>query len=233
MKSSDNGSSEERTNEFEKRVLSVSQLLYPYVKQRLRVAENRGILPRNMFQSTEIINEIILSIYERKERENLEVKSLRISMFDLANKKLLHLLENEKWHKDIISTKFILEEELKQLEENFTAEADEDLIMNEDLDDISYHQNDREQPDLPYDAVQDNVLTLLEIQDSSYFKNKYNKNLLRRMYRKLPLQTSNVVDLYLLGKLNLQEIAVILDLNMVEVKRIIEFVKENFKKGMN
>lgn len=233
MKSSDNGSSEERTNGFEKRVLSVSQLLYPYVKQRLRVGETRGILPRNMFQSSEIINEIILNIYEKKDHEDLDIKSLRMMMFELANNKLLRLLENEKWHKDTISTKFILEEELSLLEENFTAEADEDLIMNEDLDDISYQQSDREQPVLPYDAVQDNVLSLLEIQDSSYFKNQYNKNLLRRMYRKLPLPTSNVVDLYLLGKLNMQEIGVVLDLEIVEVKRIIEFVKENFKKGMN
>ncbi len=54
-----------------------------------------------------------------------------------------------------------------------------------------------------------------------------------RMYKMLPLQTSNVVDLYILGKLNIQEISNILDVNIIEVKRIIDFVKENFKKHIN
>ena len=49
----------------------------------------------------------------------------------------------------------------------------------------------------------------------------------------LPLQTSNVVDLYILGKLNIQEISSVLDVDIVEVKRIIAFVKENFKKHIN
>ena len=49
----------------------------------------------------------------------------------------------------------------------------------------------------------------------------------------LPLQTSNVMDLYILGKLNLREISNILEVDILEVKRIIEFVKENFKKYLN
>jgi hypothetical protein len=41
------------------------------------------------------------------------------------------------------------------------------------------------------------------------------------------------VDLYVLGKLNLQEIASILDLEIIEVKRIIDFVKDKFQKHLN
>jgi hypothetical protein len=53
------------------------------------------------------------------------------------------------------------------------------------------------------------------------------------MYKLLPLQTSNVVDLYILGKLDIQEISLILNVDIIEVKRIIDFVKENFKKHIN
>jgi DNA-directed RNA polymerase specialized sigma24 family protein len=233
MKNFKDNVSANKTNEFEKRVLSITHLLHPYVKQRLRVAENMGILPKNMFQSNEIIDEVILQIYEKENHIEIEAKELRILMFEGVNTKLMHLFEDEKWHKKTISTKFVLEEELKQLEENFTIDADNDYIMKEELDDISYHQNNHENAFLPYDSAEENVLSFLEIKDNAYLKNQSNRLTIRGMYQKLPLQTSNVVDLYLLGKLNIQEIAIILAIEIVEVKRIIEFVKENFKKRIN
>lgn len=233
MKSFEGKSTRGKSNEFEKRILSTTHLLQPYVKQRLRVAENMGILPKNMFQGNEIIDEVVLLVYEKNNYEELDAKTLRIFMFEQANKKLKDLFEDEKWHKKNISTKFVLEEELRQLEESFTVDAGNDLIMNEELDDISYHQNDHENAYLPYDSAEENVLSFLDIQDTSYLRKQSNRLTIRSMYQKLPLQTSNVVDLYLLGKLNMHEISIILDIEIVEVKRIIEFVKENFKKYIN
>jgi len=233
MKSFDDKLTGDKSNEFEKRILSITHLLQPYVKQRLRVAENKGILPKNMFQCNEIIDEVVLLVYEKEKHEEIGAKALRIFMFEKSNKKLIDLFENEKWHKKSISTKFVLEEELRQLEESFTVDGGNDLIMNEELDDISYHQNDHENAYLPYDSAEENVLSFLDIQDSSYLKKQSNRLTIRSMYQKLPLQTSNVVDLYLIGKLNMHEISVILDIEIVEVKRIIEYVKENFKKYIN
>lgn len=233
MKTFEDKMSANKTNEFEKRLLSITHLLHPYVKQRLRVAQNMGILPKNMFQSNEIIDEVILHVYERENHEEIEAKDLRILMFEEANINLMDLFEDEKWHKKTISTRFVLEEELKQLEESFTVDGGNDFIMNEELDDISYHQDNHEKAYLPYDSAEENVLSFLDIKDSAYLKNQSNRLTIRSMYQKLPWQTSNVVDLYLLGKLNLQEIAIILAIEIVEVKRIIEFVKENFKKRIN
>ena len=217
----------------DKKTLSIVHLLHPYVKQRIRVGENLGIFPKNMYRSNGIIDEVVLKVYEKGLQEDVDTDELRMIMFDLANGNLKTLFENEKWHKNSISTKFILEEELKQLEENFTMDAGNDLIMNEELDDISYHQNDHERPELPYDDAQDNVLAFLEINDAVLFENYKNKNMLEKMYDLLPVQTSNVVDLYILGKLNLQEIATILQIEIVEVKRIIDSVKETFKKHLD
>jgi len=222
-----------KNSSFEKKTLSIVHLLHPYVKQRLRVGENLGIMPINMFKTNEIIDEVLLSIYENETNKNIETSELRLLMFELTNKKLQGLFEDEKWHKRSISTKILLDEELKQLEENFTVDAGNDLIMDDELDDISYHQNDHELHTLASDGSQENVLELLDIEDTSVFDNKENKNLFDRMYKMLPLQTSNVVDLYILGKLNIQEISHILNVNILEVKRIIDFVKENFKKHIN
>ncbi len=221
-----------RSINLDKKTLSIIHLLHPYVKQRLKVGESYGILPKNMFQSNGIIDDVVLSIYESKIHHKLEWEELRLLMFDKANKKLANLLENEKWHKKSISTKEILEEELKLLEENFTIDGGMDLIMNEELDDISYHQNDHDHHFLTNEESHENVMTFLGIKKNSVNEFKSRRNILQGMYDNLPLQTSNVVDLYVLGKLNLQEIATILDADIVELKRIIQFVKENFRKRL-
>jgi len=223
-------------NNFEKnsdkKILFIVHLLHPYVKQRIRVGENLGIFPVNMYQSNGIIDGIILNIYENDMHNEMDIDQLRIMMFDLLNTKLNSLFENEKWHKKSVSTNIILEEELKQLKEEFTVDAGNDLIMNEELDDISYHQNDQNK-ELPYVDAQNHVLTFLDINNVAEFKSNNKEATLSKTYYSLPISTSNVVDLYLLGKLNMQEIANILQIEIVEVKRILDFVKEKFKKNIN
>jgi hypothetical protein len=229
MKNSNNNRS--RQNQ-DKKTLTVVHLLYPYVKQRIRVGENLGILPRNMYKSNEIIDEVVLEIYEQGIQNSMDTDDLRINMFEKANTKINLLLESEKWHKDSISTKVILEQELKQLEENFTMDADNDYVMNEDLDDISYHQNNKQNAELPYDDAEEGMRTLFGIENFKQVEDWNDRRVLRKLYYKLPLNSSNIIDLYVLGKLSFQEIASILKMDILEVKQIVSFVKENFKKWL-
>ena len=217
----------------DKKTLSLVQLLHPYVKQRIRVAENLGIFPRNMFKTNEIIDEIVLQVYEEGLQNSLDQDDLRIAMFRMACERMNQLMESEEWHKDSISTKLILEEELRQLEENFTMDADNDLVMNEDLDDISYHLNDKEAPSLPYDDKEEGVKIFLGLEQLEQNGFGRHRKQLRRLYYKLPLATSNIVDLYILGKLSFAEIATILNNEISEVKEIVNFVKETFRKQLD
>ena len=216
----------------DKKTLTIIPLLHPYVKQRIRVGENQGILPRNMYKSNEVIDEVVLEIYEQGLQKSNENEALRMIMFEKVVRRLNLLFESEEWHVDSISTKIILEEELKQLEENFTMDGDNELVMNEDLDDISYHQNDKENTTLPYDEAEEGMRSLLGPEIAKQVVDWDDRKSLRKLYYKLPLNSSNIVDLYVLGKLSYQEIAWILKIDILEVKQIINFVKENFKKQL-
>jgi len=214
----------------DKKTLSTVQMLHPYVKQRIRVAENLGIFPRNMYKSNEIIDDVVLQVYEQGLQEKLDRDDLRIAMFELTFEKLNQMMESEEWHKNSISTRLILDQELKQLEENFTMDADNDLVMNEDLDDISYHLNDKGTPSLPYDDQEEGVKVLfgLNLDEQKLFQ-EHRKHI-RKLYYKLPINTSNIVDLYILGKLSFSEIASVMKTEIAEVKEIMNFVKETFRK---
>ncbi len=154
----------------EKKTLTVVHLLHPYTKQRIRVGEILGFFPKNMYKSNEIIDEVVLETYETGIHKTKDTDELRLAMFAMLNERIIALFKSEEWHKDSISTRYILEEELKQLEENFTVDADNDFIMNEDLDDISYHQNDSESKKLPYDDSEEGVKTFLGLDQIDKYK---------------------------------------------------------------
>jgi len=219
-----------RPKSLDKKVLSIISILHPYVKQRLKVAESLGIIPKNMYRSNEIIDDVVLEIYENKTDKKIDINQLKLMMFSILNKKLFKLFKNEEWHKNSISIKILLDEELALLEEKFTIDSGFDLIMNEELEDISYHQHDGEPHLLESDAIQFDIADFLDLKDKSFFKDKGKQNLVLKMYGELPLQSSNIVDLHVLGKLKLDEICKILVLHITEVEKVITFVKDNFRK---
>ncbi|MDN3642677.1 hypothetical protein QWY87_08210 [Lutimonas halocynthiae] len=216
----------------EKKTLTIVHLLHPYSKQRIRVGERLGYFPRNMYKSSEIIDEVVLEVYEKGLHKSKDAEELRMAMFAFLNTRMSALFKSEAWHKDSISTKLILEEELKQLEENFTSDAGNDLIMNEDLDDISYHQQNGGPKELPYDESEEGVKTFLGLDQIKTFQEKSDRNALRKVYYKLPVNTSNIVDLYILGKLSFHEIASILNMEVSEVKEIVNSVRETIKNQL-
>jgi len=217
----------------DKKTLTIVHLLHPYSKQRIRVGEKLGYFPRNMYKSSELIDEVVLEIYEKGIHKTKDTEELRMAMFGLLNDKMSALYKSEAWHKDSISTKLILEEELKQLEENFTSDAGNDLIMNEDLDDISYHQHNGGPMDLPYDESEEGVKVFLGLDQIDNYQEKSDRIALRKVYYKLPVNTSNIVDLYILGKLSFHEIASILNMEVSEVKEIVNSVRETIKNQLD
>ena len=216
----------------EKKTLTIVHLLHPYAKQRIRVGEKLGYFPRNMYKSSEIIDEVVLEIYEKGVHKSKDADELRIIMFGLLNSKMTSLYKSEEWHKESFSTKLILEEELRKMEENFTSDAGNDLIMNEDLDDISYHQNNGGPKDLPYDESEEGVKTFLGLDQIEKYQENNDRNDLRKVYYKLPVNTSNIVDLYILGKLSFHEIGTILKMEVSEVKEIVNSVRETIKNQL-
>jgi len=216
----------------EKKTLTIVHLLHPYSKQRIRVGEKLGYFPKNMYKSSEIIDEVVLEVYEKGLHKSKDAEALRMAMFGSLNTRMSALFKSEAWHKDSISTKLILEEELKQLEENFTSDAGNDLVMNEDLDDISYHQSNGGPKDLPYDESEEGVKTFLGLDQIKIFQEKIDRTALRKVYYKLPVNTSNIVDLYILGKLSYHEIASILSMDVSEVKEIVNSVRETIKNQL-
>lgn len=214
---------------FDKKVISATQHLQAYVKHRLYIAESTKIIPKNMYKSNDIIDEGIAKFYEQGYNVDADAASIKIELFKIVDADLDDLFKNEAFHQNTMSTDSILKDELDGLEEEFTADEGFDFIMNEELSDISYHQDQEDKHVFVYD---DNNASLQNAFDISDISTKRNKHLLGKYYTWLPLKVSDIVDLFVFGKLNFDEIATVKNIETKRVERILELAIEDFKEHL-
>ena len=215
--------------EFDKKVLSAIQHLHAYIKHRLYIAESTGILPKNMYSSNDIIDEGIAKFYSEGINIDLEEMAIKLKLFKIVDNDLNELLKKEAFHKNTQSTSQILEEELDSLEEKYTLDADLDYVMDEDLEDISYQQESRQKHLFLYDDKGSSVMSALEMEDIS---SQHTKKLLGKFYTWLPMNVTDIVDLFIFGKLSFEEISKVKDIEIKRIERIFESVQKSFRKNL-
>ncbi len=221
-----------KSKKFSKKILKLIPELKPYVKHRLFLGEQLGIIPKNMYHSTGIVDDAIISLYQSDISDMQNLSDLRINLFEHTAKRLREIFQQEKWHQEAISTDKILHQELNKLKEKFTYNADEDFIMNEELTDISYHQKDFSKELFLFEDSDQIVKQTFDLS----FLNDERKKMFTKLYQFLSIEASDVIDLHVFGKLNTTEIAQINKVEEKQVSAIILEVKDtihsllNFKK---
>lgn len=215
---------------FNKKVVSASQQLHPYVKHRLYIAESTGIIPKKMYASNGIIDESIAKFYEKGYDIDIDTNTLKLKLFKIVDADLDAIFKKEAFHKNTISTHAILEEELEALEEKYTIDDGFDYVMNEDLDDISYQQNGHNKHLFLYDDDSNSVLNAL---DTNAISLNSHKKALGNLYSWLPLNVSNIVDLFVFGKLSFEEISKIKSIETKRIVLIFDEIKKNFNNHID
>lgn len=215
---------------FDKKVVSETQHLQGYVKHRIYIAESTGVIPRNMYTSTGIIDESIVKFYDQGYDIDMTPEAIKLKLFKIVDDYLNELFKKEAFHKDTVSTTDISKNEFEDFEDKYTLDGDLDYVMDEDLDDISYHQEDFDKQLFSYD---ENTTMLLDAFETDNVPATVSQKAVGHMYSWLPLRVSNIIDLYVFGKLNFKEISKVKNIEFKRVERIFEAVKKNFRKNLD
>ncbi|WP_308993765.1 hypothetical protein QLS71_014970 [Mariniflexile litorale] len=215
---------------FNKKIVSASQQLHPYVKHRLYIAESTGIIPKKMYASNGIIDESIITFYEKGYDADIDKDVLKLKLFKIVDADLETIFKKEAFHKNTISTHTILEEELDALKEKYTIDDGFDYIMNEDLDDISYQQNGHSKHVFLYVNNDNSILNTFETNSIDTHKSN---ELIGTIYSSLPLNVSNIIDLYAFGKLSIEDISKVKSIEVKRIERIINTVKKTFETNLD
>lgn len=212
---------------FDKKVLSIIQYIHPYVKHRLYIAESTGIIPRKMYSSNGIIDDSIIKLYTKGFNKDADPHQIKLELFKIVDNDLEELFKKEAFHKKTISTDFILKDELDGLNEKFTVDEDFDYIMNEELNDISYKQNNNHDHEFLYDIDDSTLLNTFEIKDISPSKKE---KFLGSIYSRLPIKVSDIIDLHVFGKLNYEDISKVKQMEIGRIEKIFDAFNKRFRR---
>lgn len=214
---------------YNNKLLSILHHLHPYVKHRLYIAQNVGVLPKNLYCSNGIIDDCIIELYDQEVDYTANSDQIKLKLFETIDTHFEMLFVKEAFHKDSMSTNTLLQEELKLMEESFTIDADEDYTMLDQLDDISYHQHDNDFEVFVFDDHNSKIINVLDLEAFSQFENR---RVVSKFYNWLPIRVANIVDLYTFGNLTFEEIAQVKNITVSRVEKILKEVKKRFRKHL-
>ncbi len=146
-----------RKDAFFQRILPLLGPLKSYIKRRLRIAYLTGEIRTQVYTSGDILDQVVLSAYENYDRKPADL-SLREWLYRLANETLdSYLRKRAKIDARRKSLESLSEAERRQLEEpeRMTADAEGEVVLDEDLDDSEYQRQDFLPPTYQSDPSQE------------------------------------------------------------------------------
>ncbi|WP_372948518.1 RNA polymerase sigma factor [Mariniphaga sp.] len=190
-----------------------------YIKRRIEAAEMTTTLEKGKFKIHELLDELYLAFYYHFDDISINKNKIDIWLYkkadDLLNEKLK---EFEFDRKKTIRLENILKKERNAFDEQITADADDEIILLDDLDDIVPASDELSVYDLIFEENEDSVLDdiTLKLEREEIHK------IIRLELAKLPVLEGNILDLYLINQLTEKEIAEIKNISIKEVESIIE-----------
>lgn len=212
--------------QFYKKLEAFLPELKKFMTGSLKTAEKQGDLDIGFYDAEGMLNEVYLEAFKAFSGE-MDEKRLRRSLFKKAIQKM-----DEKRAQEIpddINTHTLLKAEMKLLSEDFTTDGDGDLILNEELDDISYQQKQGWSKQIYLDAALEQLMVQRFGLHEASLLSEEKRRLLGFLYSTIPPRSKLVVELLVFGDQDTSEISQILEVPEEVIQRIVFKAKERFR----
>lgn len=218
-------------NDFEQFYNKISAMepdLRKFMTRSLKAAENQGAIDRGFYNADELLDEIYLEMFEEF-ADYMDKEKIKTILFSKAVQKIEEKKIIEQETPEYISTEEMLKEELNALDEQFTMDADGDLILNTELDDISYKQISERPNNVILDtSLEQELIKKLDLKDS-LLPSLERRTTFGALFTNIPPRTKSVLELYAFGNRSHFEISEILEVPETVIDRIMEKMNERFR----
>ncbi len=207
----------EKLLELNKTFTDLKLKLINYIGRRLNSGIENKIIKKGFYSVEGVLDEVYLMSFDELE-ENPENFNPKISLFKNTIDKLNEILKSAKIFSHNVRVDKLLEQELMGMKENFTTDADGDLIPEEELTDISYHLKENDEKVLLTDnQTNKDIGEDLDDYDSALLQSERFEN--------MGSLSKTIVELFVFGNLTTREIADVLDINIDDIQFILKQLK--------
>ncbi|MEH6765711.1 MAG: sigma-70 family RNA polymerase sigma factor [Aequorivita antarctica] len=207
---------------FNELVLKIMPQIRQYVNERLNRAIKKGNFSKGKYKADDFIDQLFIEIYDNIEAVENE-KYFYLWLFKKTNELLEDAIVEEEY--DDLFFKNIDEyskPEWDEMQEKYSTDGGGDLLMIEELDDMSYNHNDYT---LNHVFIEDKEKGLIEKIDKDISEETI-QNHINLVLHNLPLASRNVFELYTNQQLELEEIAHIRNTTVTKVEQLLKDAKK-------
>ncbi|RMB64112.1 sigma-70 family RNA polymerase sigma factor [Dokdonia sinensis] len=202
--------------------VSIIPELRKYIKTRLQELLHQGHFPHNFYEEDDFVDDLFISVYEHFDTLESE-EDFYMFLFSEMDRLLKKVERKEQdLHQPLEDIESYAKAERYRLREKMTAQLDGDIILKQELDDVSYASQQvdfktvfEERSEKSVDAKIDKELThsLTSKQVDELIKN-------------LPQVARNIATLYIHFHLTIPEIIKVTQVSREEVRTIIDQIKK-------
>jgi DNA-directed RNA polymerase specialized sigma24 family protein len=189
-----------------------------YIAKRVSTALAKGNLPKGKYKTDDFVDQLFIEAYDHFDRVTSKEK-LHPWLFKKADELLENAIIDEKFDDYFLKNiDDYAKPEWDEMEEKFSTDGDGDYVMIEELDDISYPKNDYV---LNHVFVEDHKKKIMDQLDEDLGAEKIKKHVAMVLHN-LPLPMRTVFQLATEYQFTLEEITVIRNQSLEEVRLLIE-----------
>ncbi|MGB5668488.1 MAG: hypothetical protein WBM53_16745 [Maribacter sp.] len=218
-------------NDFEQfynKITSFAPDLKKFMARSLKAAECESGIDRGFYDAEGMLDEIYLEVFKDLS-DYIDEGKLRTILYAKAVQKIEEKKILEQENPEYLSTEELLKQELDGLDEKFTMDADGDLILNTELDDISYKQKRIRPTNVILDqTLEQQLIKKLDMEDTLLPTIERRRNF-GALYSNIPLRSKSVLELYVYGNRSTHEISEILEVPDIIINKILEKLNEHFR----
>ncbi len=216
---------EQNRASFNEHLLKVLPRVEKYLENRLNREVANHKLDKGKYKKEDFIDQLFLLVYDNLD-EVLTAEELHTWLFKKADELLEDALIEEEFDSlffDNIDDYAKIEWD--EMEEKFTTDGDGDLIMFDELEDISYRKKDYILKNIFLEDNQDENMAKLdkEIRASEIQKH------INMVLFKLPRPVQTVYELFTVHQFNIPEIAKIQNRTEVEINALLNAARKGLK----
>ncbi len=203
---------------FNEHLLKMLPEVEKFINRRLDAAIHKGHFPKSKYKAEDFVDQLFIEVYGSigdVKNEN----DFYIWLFKKTNELLDKTIAKEELEDSLFKN---IDEyssaEWKQMSEKFSAEADGDLIMREDLEDVSYHKSKQS---LKHIFIEDNEKALIEKLDRDLSEEDVNR-FTDLVLQNFPQPMHTVFELFTKQNFTLFQISEIMQRSVDEVEELLK-----------
>ncbi|MGK0322053.1 MAG: DNA-directed RNA polymerase specialized sigma24 family protein [Psychroserpens sp.] len=213
---------------FNELVLKIMPEMRKYINGRLNTALKKGHFSKGRYKADDVIDQLFIEIYDTIEDVKSE-NDFYLWLFKKTNTLLDDIIVEEEFNNFFFKNiDDYSKPEWDEMQESFSTDGDGDLLMIEELDDMSYNHNAYT---LNQVFIENNEKELVKKLDKNLGEEKVQKHIAMVLHN-LPESIRNTFELFTNQHLGLEEIAQLRNNTLEEVEQFLKDARKTLRVSL-